>query len=241
MPPVPPWVSRRSVSERPDDRVAVGPVVAAVVGPGLHQLAGLLHARLDLEAARELVVRGVPDRGELHPLPGGEVELVDVVAVLAARQPRAAQDQPVGPAMAVMISSPSCCCAAHPRAGCRRSRSARSTRGGRAPCPRPPRRDGPGRRVRRPPASRRSRGMTPVGVVKVVSRMEVSPTYRRETLTLSSSPWLSSAGPEQPAAVVAVAEEGGEAGGGVEAGQAQPVDRAVLPDEGAVPVSPMRA
>ncbi len=40
---------------------------------------------------------------------------------------------------------------------------------------------------------------------------------------------------QQPAAVLRTAEQGGEAGGGVEAGQAQPVDRAVLADQGRRP------
>ena len=38
--------------------------------------------------------------------------------------------------------------------------------------------------------------------------------------------------PDQPATVVGAAEQGGEAGGGVEAGQAEPVDRPVLADQG---------
>ena len=127
---------------------------------------------------------------------------------------------------ATTTSSPCACSPAHPRPDAavvgahhpvvpHPHRAARAGRGG-------VRR----RRGRRRPASRRAARTSPSSTVKVVSRHAVSSRYRREVATTSS------AGAEQPAAVLRGAEQRGEAGGGVEARQAQPVDRPVLADQG---------
>ena len=53
--------------------------------------------------------------------------------------------------------------------------------------------------------------------------------------------WTARGGRELPAAMVGRAEQRGEAGGGIEARKAQPVDRAIAADQRAVWQSPISA
>ena len=72
---------------------------------------------------------------------------------------------------------------------------------------------------------------TPLKVVQVVSRISESPWYCLADLAAPGNGPVSHGRADPPVPVVLVAEQGGEAGVGVESRQAQPVNGAVAADQ----------
>ena len=202
--------------------------------PGLVVQQRRLEPLVDDGQVRLVLVRRHPGGRERQLVALGDVELVGCRPSTRRRQPRPAQDQLVGAGdrgdhrLAVRW------CAGVPRDGRCRSRCGRSTRAGSAPCPRTP-------VIRRTRSARWSpngitstRVTSPVSVRNVVSRIV-------DVVEVAAGRGVLADRAELPAAVVLGAEEGREAGGGVEARQAQPVDRPVPADQRrGVPVADQR-
>ncbi len=211
--------------ERAGDGVGGRAIDAAVARPVLEDLGRDAQRPLDVDRLRHRRPRGHPGRRELEPLTGAHGEGVAVVAVLGAREPVPAQDEHVGAGdgpddgSAVLVGG-----ARHPR------------------------QDRPVARAHDPLVSHRHLAVEPfddpedVGPavterhevgdadpagVGLVGRVEDEGVAAVGARRAGRARWA-----EEPPAVLRRPEQGGEARGGVEAGEAEPVHRPRAADEG---------